>query len=127
MTFSATFSTADVRYDKIKSGAMCDLLWSDPEDREGWGVSPRGAGHTFGGDISEKFLHENGLVMIARAHQLVVEGYNWCHDKQVVTLFSAPNYCYRCGNQGAIMEVMPNMEHNFTQFEQAPRRGVMVY
>ena len=34
-----------------------------------------------------------------RAHQLVMEGYNWSHDRNVVTIFSAPNYCYRCGNQ----------------------------
>ena len=33
----------------------------------------------------------------ARAHQLVMEGFNWCHDQNVVTIFSAPNYCYRCG------------------------------
>lgn len=25
-------------------GPMCDLLWSDPDDRSGWGISPRGAG-----------------------------------------------------------------------------------
>jgi len=30
---------------------MCDLLWSDPDDRGGWGISPRGAGYTFGQDI----------------------------------------------------------------------------
>lgn len=34
-------------------GAMCDLLWSDPDDRHGWGISPRGAGFTFGQDISQ--------------------------------------------------------------------------
>ena len=33
---------------------MCDLLWSDPDDRCGWGISPRGAGYTFGQDISEQ-------------------------------------------------------------------------
>ena len=32
-----------------------------------------------------------------------MEGYTWCHDRNVVTIFSAPNYCYRCGNQGAIL------------------------
>jgi len=52
---------------------MCDLLWSDPDDRGGWGISPRGAGYTFGQDISEYFIHNNGLTLISRAHQLVME------------------------------------------------------
>ena len=104
-------------------GAMCDLLWSDPDDRAGWGISPRGAGYTFGQDISEQFNHTNGLVLISRAHQLVMEGYNWCHEKKVVTIFSAPNYCYRCGNQAGIMELDEHMNQNFLQFDPAPRRG----
>ncbi len=54
-------------------GAMCDLLWSDPDDRQGWGISPRGAGYTFGQDISEQFNHTNGLKLVSRAHQLVME------------------------------------------------------
>jgi serine/threonine-protein phosphatase 2A catalytic subunit len=56
---------------------MCDLLWSDPDDRCGWGISPRGAGYTFGQDISEAFNHNNGLTLVARAHQLVMEGMFW--------------------------------------------------
>ena len=52
---------------------MCDLLWSDPDDRGGWGISPRGAGYTFGQDISETFNHSNGLTLVSRAHQLVME------------------------------------------------------
>lgn len=102
-------------------GPMCDLLWSDPDDRCGWGISPRGAGYTFGQDISEQFNHNNGLTLIARAHQLVMEGYNWCHEKNVVTIFSAPNYCYRCGNQAAIMEIDEHLEYTFLQFDPAPR------
>lgn len=54
-------------------GPMCDLLWSDPDDRGGWGISPRGAGYTFGQDISETFNHANGLTLVSRAHQLVME------------------------------------------------------
>jgi serine/threonine-protein phosphatase 2A catalytic subunit len=54
-------------------GPMCDLLWSDPDDRNGWGISPRGAGYTFGHDISESFNHTNGLTLVSRAHQLVME------------------------------------------------------
>ena len=104
-------------------GPICDLLWSDPDDRSGWGISPRGAGYTFGQDISEQFNHTNGLTLVARAHQLVMDGYNWCHDKNVVTLFSAPNYCYRCGNEAAIMEIDEHMKYTFLQFDPAPRRG----
>ncbi|KAG0338426.1 hypothetical protein BG004_007243, partial [Podila humilis] len=104
-------------------GPMCDLLWSDPDDRSGWGISPRGAGYTFGQDVSETFNHNNGLTLIARAHQLVMEGYNWCQDRNVVTIFSAPNYCYRCGNQAAIMEIDEHLKYTFLQFDPAPRRG----
>jgi diadenosine tetraphosphatase ApaH/serine/threonine PP2A family protein phosphatase len=45
----------------------------ETDDRCGWGISPRGAGYTFGQDISEQFNHNNGLLLIARAHQLVME------------------------------------------------------
>ena len=138
---------------------MCDLLWSDPDDRCGWGISPRGAGYTFGQDISEAFNHNNGLTLVARAHQLVMEGayfwwnndyctwtnsgagYNWGQDRNVVTIFSAPNYCYRCGNQAAIMEIDEKLSYslyvpspcstlisllmylNSLQFDPAPRAG----
>ena len=136
---------------------MCDLLWSDPDDRCGWGISPRGAGYTFGQDIAAQFNHTNGLSLVARAHQLVMEGYNWCQvcepklkwlmllgmgfhwsliricnyifhlleilqEKNVVTVFSAPNYCYRCGNLAAILEIGQNMDQNFLQFDPAPRQ-----
>ncbi|CAE7774739.1 pphA [Symbiodinium sp. CCMP2456] len=105
-------------------GPMCDLLWSDPDDRCGWGISPRGAGYTFGQDISEQFNHANGLKLIARAHQLVMEGYNWCHDRHVVTIFSAPNYCYRCGNQAAVMEIDEHLKYTFLQFDPPPVQKV---
>ncbi|KAL8900260.1 MAG: hypothetical protein Q9192_001173 [Flavoplaca navasiana] len=104
-------------------GPMCDLLWSDPDDRCGWGISPRGAGYTFGQDISEAFNHNNGLTLVARAHQLVMEGYNWSQDRNVVTIFSAPNYCYRCGNQAAIMEIDEHLKYTFLQFDPCPRAG----
>ncbi len=58
-------------------GPMCDLVWSDPDERSGWGISPRGAGFTFGQDITEQYNHTNGLDLIARAHQLVMEVRTW--------------------------------------------------
>jgi len=72
-------------------GPMCDLLWSDPEDKPGWGISPRGAGYIFGQDVSKEFNRKNDLSFIARAHQLIMEGYLWTHENQVITIFSAPN------------------------------------
>lgn len=104
-------------------GSMCDLLWSDPDERRGWGISPRGAGYTFGSDISEMFNHRNGLTLVSRAHQLVMDGFSWTHAMNVVTIFSAPNYCYRCGNQAAIMEVDDFLNKTYIQFDPAPRRG----
>jgi diadenosine tetraphosphatase ApaH/serine/threonine PP2A family protein phosphatase len=59
-------------------------MWSDPDERDGWGISPRGAGYTFGQDITERFNHNNGLKLIIRAHQLVMEGYGWHHGNALV-------------------------------------------
>ncbi|KAF3904119.1 hypothetical protein AA313_de0202109 [Arthrobotrys entomopaga] len=63
-------------------GAMCDLLWSDPEEIDGWGLSPRGAGFLFGADIVKQFNHLNNLTLIARAHQLVMEGFKEMYETQ---------------------------------------------
>lgn len=52
-----------------------------------------------------QFNHVNKLELIARAHQLVQEGYKLMHDNAIVTVWSAPNYCYRCGNVASIFEV----------------------
>jgi len=101
-------------------GPMCDLLWSDPEEMTGWGISPRGAGYLFGGDICKQFNYINGLRFIARAHQLVMEGFKWMFDSQLVTVWSAPNYCYRCGNIASVLELDSNLQCEFKVFNAAP-------
>jgi len=107
-------------------GPMCDLLWSDPEEVEGWGVSPRGAGYLFGGDVVGAFGHKNNIDLIARAHQLVMEGYKHMFEERLVTVWSAPNYCYRCGNAAAILELDENLNRQYKIFEERPEnvRGI---
>lgn len=55
-------------------GPMCDLLWSDPEETQGWGVSPRGAGYLFGSDVVQQFNATNNIDMICR----FVKCNEWC-------------------------------------------------
>ncbi|CAG2102479.1 unnamed protein product [Medioppia subpectinata] len=86
----------DRKQEVPNSGPMCDLLWSDPEDIEGWKVSPRGAGYVFGSDTVSLFNATNHLDLICRSHQLVQEGFKYDHNRTVLTVWSAPNYCYRC-------------------------------
>ncbi|KAL2944846.1 Serine/threonine-protein phosphatase PP-X isozyme 2 [Bienertia sinuspersici] len=105
-------------------GAMCDLLWSDPEEAvDGWGMSPRGAGYLFGGSVVTTFNHDNNIDYICRAHQLVMEGYKWMFNHQIVTVWSAPNYCYRCGNVAAILELDENLKREFRVFQAAPQEA----
>lgn len=70
-----------------------------------------------------QFNHANGLKQITRAHQLIQEGYQPSHENGLVTIFSAPNYCYRCANQAAIIEVDEHLGQTYLQFDPSPRRG----
>lgn len=88
------------------SGILCDLLWSDPDkDTEGWGESDRGVSYTFGQDVVQKFLQKHDLDLVCRAHQVVEDGYEFFAKRQLVTIFSAPNYCGEFDNAGAMMSV----------------------
>ncbi|TIB42686.1 hypothetical protein E3P86_00254 [Wallemia ichthyophaga] len=102
-------------------GAMCDLLWSDPDDIDSWNISPRGAGFLFGSEVVRQFVHANDLDLIARAHQLVLEGYKIMFDNSIVTVWSAPNYCYRCGNVASVLNLEESGEQVYKTFEAAPQ------
>jgi serine/threonine-protein phosphatase 2A catalytic subunit len=51
------------------------------------------------------------------------KGYAHKHNQQVATIFSAPNYCYRCNNLAAILEIDEHMGETYIQFDPYPRRG----
>jgi len=108
-------------------GPFCDLMWSDPEDIDTWQMSPRGAGWLFGGKVAKEFNHLNDLELIARAHQLVQEGYKyWFAEKSLVTVWSAPNYCYRCGNVASILTINEDLEREFKIFNAVPESSKSV-
>lgn len=104
---------------------MADLVWSDPDpERDEFSLSPRGAGYTFGAQVVKKFLEVNSMSHILRAHQLCQEGYQVLYDDRLSTVWSAPNYCYRCGNMASVLEVSDTGERFFNVFAAAPENDL---
>lgn len=105
-------------------GPFCDLVWSDPEsDVDTWKISQRGAGYFFGAKVAREFAYVNGLSLIARAHQLADEGYKYHFNEElVVTVWSAPNYCYRCGNAASVLRIYPDQSREFIVFKQVDKQ-----
>lgn len=60
---------------------------------------------TFGQKIVKEFLEKHDLDLIVRAHQVVEDGYEFFAGRELVTVFSAPNYCGEFDNAGAMMTV----------------------
>lgn len=80
------------------------MLWSDPDkDITGWGENDRGVSFAFGQDVVSQFLLKHDMDLICRAHQVVEEGYEFFSKRQLVTIFSSPNYCGKFDNAGAMM------------------------
>lgn len=108
------------RFQEIpETGALSDLVWSDPEDIPGWAISTRGAGYLFGPSVLREFMHRNHLTFVARAHQLVQEGYRYYFDEKLLcTVWSAPNYCYRCNNLASVLQINEDRSRHFVVFKE---------
>ena len=103
------------------TGPITDMVWSDPEDMAGWGRSTRGAGWLYGRKPTEQFCRNNKIELIARAHQLMLDGYMYHFGgEQLVTVWSAPNYMYRTINRAAVMKLDDIGERNFVVFDAVP-------
>ena len=97
-----------------EQGLLCDLLWSDPDPETAlWERSERGISFTFGKAALARFLEDNNLDLVCRAHQVVQDGYLFFGDKQLVTVFSATNYCGEFDNSGALMSIDEDLVCSF--------------
>ncbi|XP_037936179.1 serine/threonine-protein phosphatase beta isoform isoform X2 [Teleopsis dalmanni] len=110
------------------TGLLCDLLWSDPDkDVQGWGENDRGVSFTFGVDVVSKFLHRHEMDLICRAHQVVEDGYEFFARRQLVTLFSAPNYCGEFDNAGGMMTVDDTLMCSFQILKPSEKKAKYLY
>ncbi|RDX81603.1 Serine/threonine-protein phosphatase PP1, partial [Mucuna pruriens] len=106
------------------TGLLCDLLWSDPsKEVQGWGMNDRGVSYTFGADKVSEFLQKHDLDLICRAHQVVEDGYEFFANRQLVTIFSAPNYCGEFDNAGAMMSVDETLMCSFQILKPADKKA----
>jgi serine/threonine-protein phosphatase PP1 catalytic subunit len=96
------------------TGLLCDLLWSDPcEESITWEKNDRGVSFVFSKDIVKKFNQKNNLDLLVRAHQVVQDGYEFFADRNLVTVFSAPDYCGEYTNSGGMMIIDENLQCSF--------------
>ncbi|KAK2195117.1 bifunctional Serine-threonine-specific protein phosphatase-bis(5-nucleosyl)-tetraphosphatase/Metallo-dependent phosphatase-like/Calcineurin-like phosphoesterase domain [Babesia duncani] len=136
------------KQDPPSEGLLCDILWADPytdtNESNPCGTinrlklfkstekvtkyAPnklRCCSWTFGIDATRKFLKENGLLCIIRAHEAQFEGYKMHYNDletgfpKVITIFSAPNYCDIYKNKAAILH-LNNSTMSIHQFASSP-------
>ena len=111
------------RQDELPStGPLADITWSDPDETiEGWAMNQRGAGYLFGPRPTHEFCYNNKLQLITRAHQLAMSGYQYHYgEDQLVTVWSAPNYMYRSGNDASVLKISDDFTREFVIFQAVP-------
>lgn len=104
-------------------GLFCDLLWADPDQAiNGWGENDKGVSFTFGPEIVSKFLTKHDFDLICRSNEVVEDGYEFFAKRQLVTLFSAPNYRGEFDNSAAMMSIDESLMCSFQILKPAIER-----
>lgn len=107
--------------DRIHICYRCDLLWADPSKKiRTWGENEeRNISVKFGSTALKRFLKQNRFDLVCRAHVCVDDGYDFFSERNLVTVFSAPDYM-DYDNNGAIMCVDQDLCCSFKVFNHQP-------
>lgn len=115
-----------------ENGILCDLLWSDPAPDNSpftlnmipkmWGENDRGVSYVFSDKVVKEFLQKHDLDLIVRGHQVMEDGYEFFASQQLVTIFSAPNYCNEFDNDGAMLRVNKDLLCSFYKLTPAEKQ-----
>ncbi|GMS88153.1 hypothetical protein PENTCL1PPCAC_10328, partial [Pristionchus entomophagus] len=83
----------------------CDLMWADPMiGLKGYKPNAiRGVSVHFGEDVLATMLVTLNIDLIVRAHQMMMNGYNF--NKRLVTVFTAASYYPDKANRGGVLQV----------------------